>query len=264
MLLREDSNRPCASIHVYATIFRRPGAADPVAVTSTHRADFVSLPARVPDEVVPLLAALANSPDPVFVTDRQNRIVFWNLSAERMLGYSAEEVVGLSCAGALQGCDVYGNRYCSESCPVTQIAVRNETVRHFDLRFRSKDERTVTVDVSILNLAVRPPDHFLLVHVLRPSQRPEAPERPVEDTLPAPRSPLMVVRESPDARARKLTSREVEVIGMLAAGHTTPEIASRLHISTLTARNHIQNVLEKLEVHSKAEAVAFAFQKRLL
>jgi NarL family two-component system response regulator LiaR len=61
-----------------------------------------------------------------------------------------------------------------------------------------------------------------------------------------------------------LTTREVEVIGMLAAGHTTPEIASRLHISILTARNHIQNVLEKLEVHSKAEAVAFAFQKRLL
>lgn len=51
---------------------------------------------------------------------------------------------------------------------------------------------------------------------------------------------------------------------MLAAGHTTPEIASRLSISTLTARNHIQNILEKLEVHSKAEAVAFAFQKRLL
>jgi DNA-binding CsgD family transcriptional regulator len=224
----------------------------------------MSLRAQVPKEALALLAALTHSPDPVIVTDRHNHIVFWNLSAERILGYSAEEVVGLSCAGALQGCDVYGNRYCSETCPVTQIAVRNETVRHFDLRFRSKDQRTVTVDVSILNLAVRAPDHFLLVHVLRPSQRPEAPERPVEDAVSAPRSPLMVVRESPDARARKLTSREVEVIGMLAAGHTTPEIASRLHISTLTARNHIQNMLEKLEVHSKAEAVAFAFQKRLL
>ena len=224
----------------------------------------MSLRARVPEEALPLLAALANSPDPVFVTDRHNHIVFWNRSAERVLGYSAEDVVGSSCAGALQGCDVYGNRYCSESCPVTQMAVRNETVRHFDLRFRSKDQRTVMVDVSILNLAVRAPDHFLLVHVMRPSERPESPARPAEEPVSPPRSPLTVVRESPDARARKLTSREVEVIGMLAAGHTTPEIASRLHISTLTARNHIQNVLEKLEVHSKAEAVAFAFQKRLL
>ena len=224
----------------------------------------MSLRARVPEEALPLLAALTNSPDPVFVTDRHNHIVFWNRGAEQILGYSAEEVVGLPCAGALQGCDVYGNRYCSESCPVTQMAVRNETVRHFDLRLVAKDRRTVLVDVSILNLAVRAPDHFLLVHVLRPSDRPEAPGRPAEETVSPPRSALTMVRESPDARARKLTSREVEVIGMLAAGHTTPEIASRLHISTLTARNHIQNVLEKLEVHSKAEAVAFAFQKRLL
>ena len=51
---------------------------------------------------------------------------------------------------------------------------------------------------------------------------------------------------------------------MLAGGRPTPEIAERLHISTLTVRNHIQNILEKLEVHSKAEAVAFAFQQRIL
>jgi DNA-binding NarL/FixJ family response regulator len=122
----------------------------------------------------------------------------------------------------------------------------------------------VTVDISILNLALRPPDHFLLVHVLKPSAKAEVPERPAEEPLSPPRSPLAMVRESPDARARKLTAREVEVIGMLAAGHTTPEIASRLHISTVTARNHIQNILEKLELHSKAELVAFAFRKRLL
>jgi len=224
----------------------------------------MSLRPQVPEEAAALLAALTHSPDPVFVTDRHNRIVFWNRSAERVLGYSAEEVVGSSCAGALQGCDVYGNRYCSDACPVTQIAVRNETVRHFDLRFRSRDHRTVRMDVSILNLAVRAPDHFLLVHVLKPAERPETPALPEVESDSPPRSPLMVVRDSPDARARKLTSREVEVIGMLAAGHTTPEIASRLHISTLTARNHIQNVLEKIEVHSKAEAVAFAFQKHIL
>ncbi|MGZ7079300.1 MAG: response regulator transcription factor, partial [Thermoanaerobaculia bacterium] len=81
----------------------------------------------------------------------------------------------------------------------------------------------------------------------------------------APPKPLhLVARESSDVRIRKLTVREVEVLGMLAAGRTTPEIAERLHISQLTARSHIQNILEKLEVHSKAEAVAFAFQKNLI
>jgi DNA-binding NarL/FixJ family response regulator len=54
------------------------------------------------------------------------------------------------------------------------------------------------------------------------------------------------------------------VLGMIAAGRSTPEIAERLHIAQLTTRSHIQNILEKLEVHSKAEAVAFAFQKNLI
>ena len=225
----------------------------------------MSLPVRVPEEAAPLLAALTRSPDAVFVTDRHNRVVFWNRSAARLLGYEAEEVLGQPCARVLQGCDVYGNRYCSDSCPVTQIATRNEPVRRFDLRLRAKDDRLFAAEISILNLALQPPDHFLLVHTVCVSERiSPAPERSAEESSAPPRPVLAAVRESPDARARRLTQREIEVLGMLAAGHTTPEIASRLNISNLTARNHIQNILEKLELHSKAEAVAFAFQKRLV
>jgi len=124
----------------------------------------------------------------------------------------------------------------------------------------------VLADVSILHLAVRPPDHFVLLHTLTSRERgaPSAEDEGPRDAPPPPRPMLVAVRESQDARARKLTAREVEVLGMLAGGRPTPEIAERLHISTLTARNHIQNILEKLEVHSKAEAVAFAFQQRIL
>ncbi len=218
----------------------------------------------VPVEVVPLFQSLALSPDPVFITDRHNRIVFWNRSAERILGYTAEEVTGMSCAGALEGCDVHGNRYCSESCPVTQMAIRNETVRHFDLTLRGKDGHPITVDVSILNFVVRQPDLFYLAHILKPLQRTEPTHHVGDAGEQPPRSALVSVHASPDARARRLSVREVEVLGMLAAGHPTAEIGQRLHISSLTARNHIQNILDKLEVHSKVEAVAFAFQKQLL
>jgi DNA-binding CsgD family transcriptional regulator len=214
--------------------------------------------------VAALFEALAHSPDAAFATDRNNGIVFWNRSAERMLGYAAEEIVGDSCAGVLEGCDVFGNRYCTASCPVTQMAARGEAVRHFDLALLAKDGRTVRVDVSVLHLSIPPPGRFLLLHVLGPAARADATHRQEPAKEAPPRSALLVVRDSPDARARKLTGREVEVLGMLAAGHPTPEIASRLHISILTARNHVQNILDKLEVHSKAEAVAFAFQKRLM
>lgn len=223
----------------------------------------MSAPARWPREVAPLFESLSLSPDPVFVTDRHNRIVFWNQSAERMLGYSAGEAAGASCAGMLRGCDVHGNRYCSDDCPVTHMAARGETVREFGLHLVAKDGQSIVVDVSILHFAVQPPDGFLLAHILKPALTTDAHPRAPRHQEP-PRPAVMVVRESPDARARKLTTREVDVLGMLTAGHATAEIATRLHISTLTARNHIQNILEKLEVHSKAEAVAFAFQKRLV
>jgi PAS domain S-box-containing protein len=222
----------------------------------------LSRTARVPAEVQQLFEVLVHSPDPVFVTDRHLNVIFWNLSCEHLFGFPEEEVLGTCCASTLEGCDTYGNRYCSEHCPVTEMAARGDTVRHFALRLRAKDGRVIPVDVSVLHLAVRPPDHFVLAHILKPS---DPPARIAEAPREAPPRPILVaVRESPDARARKLTAREVEVLGMLAAGRSTPEIGGRLHISTLTARNHIQNILEKLEVHSKAEAVAFAFHQHIV
>jgi PAS domain S-box-containing protein len=217
---------------------------------------------QVPGEMSAVFGSLASSPDPVFVTDRRNRIVFWNTSAERILGYASADVVGQPCAARLEGCDSYGNRYCSENCPVTGMAARGESVNQFGLRLKNRDGDVVTVDVTILNLGGRAPGDFYLAHILR-TGRIALPSLQDGDHADPPPSPFASARESPDVRARRLSAREVEVLGMLAAGRSTPEIAVALHISSLTARNHIQNILDKLEVHSKSEAVAFAFQKRL-
>jgi PAS domain S-box-containing protein len=216
--------------------------------------------AGVPD----LCEAFERSPDAVFLTDRHNRVVFANRAAEALLGFSVGETVGLSCDTVLKGRDVFDNRYCTLNCPVMQMAARGEIVRGFRLRIEARDGGEVTLDLSVLQLVVAPPEHYYLVHVLRPVERGGRVPVSPETEPPPPRSTLEMVRESTDARARRLTTREVEVLGMLAAGRTTPEISARLCISALTARNHIQNILEKLEVHSKSEAIAFAFQKRLI
>ena len=213
------------------------------------------------DELALLFHALELSPDVVFVTDRRNRIVFWNDSARRLLGFTDEEAIGANCADLLAGCDGFGNRYCSKDCPVMRIANRGEVVRNFGLNLRTKDGSPIVTSVSVLQLRAGAPDDYLLAHLVR---APESEVRAQAQTAEPPRAGVVVARESGDVRARKLTTREVEVLGMLAAGRTTPDISQRLHISQLTARSHIQNILEKLEVHSKAEAVAFAFQKNLI
>jgi DNA-binding NarL/FixJ family response regulator len=66
------------------------------------------------------------------------------------------------------------------------------------------------------------------------------------------------------ARNDALTKREYEVLELLAAGVAQKEIAQRLVISPTTVATHIQRILGKLGVHSRAEAVARAHREGLV
>ena len=61
----------------------------------------------------------------------------------------------------------------------------------------------------------------------------------------------------------ELTAREQEVLELMAEGVGQAEIANRLVISPRTAGTHIQHILEKLDVHSRAQAVALAHMRGL-
>ena len=61
-----------------------------------------------------------------------------------------------------------------------------------------------------------------------------------------------------------LTSRELEVLALVAGGHTNREIAAALFISPHTVRRHLQNIFRKLGVPSRAAATAFAVQHELV
>ena len=67
--------------------------------------------------------------------------------------------------------------------------------------------------------------------------------------------------ESPDY---KLSSREKEVITLLASGNNYQQIADQLFISVDTVRHHIKNIYKKLHVHTQSEAVAKAIRKRII
>jgi len=67
-----------------------------------------------------------------------------------------------------------------------------------------------------------------------------------------------------DKAAAPLSDREIEVLTLLAEGLSTKSLAQKLSISHFTARNHIQNILVKLDLHSKAQAVSYAFKRGIL
>jgi DNA-binding NarL/FixJ family response regulator len=64
--------------------------------------------------------------------------------------------------------------------------------------------------------------------------------------------------------ATDLTNRELEVLSLLDQGFSTHRIARSLSISPSTARNHIRNLLQKLKVHSRLEAVVQAHKQGLI
>lgn len=57
---------------------------------------------------------------------------------------------------------------------------------------------------------------------------------------------------------KQLTTRELEVLSLLALGARVQNIAEEFGVSRNTVRTHVQNILTKLQVHSRLEAVAFA------
>jgi len=61
-----------------------------------------------------------------------------------------------------------------------------------------------------------------------------------------------------------LTAREIEILTLITQGFSNDSIANRLFISVQTVRNHIKNIYDKLQVHSKAQAVAKALNEKLV
>jgi len=75
---------------------------------------------------------------------------------------------------------------------------------------------------------------------------------------------LLLHQELIGTRKPTLTGRELEVLGLVADGKTSREIGDLLYISENTVKNHIRNILDKLGLHSRNEAVLYAIRENLI
>jgi len=208
------------------------------------------------------LENLVSTAEPAFASDSNGRIVAWNESAERLLGHTGSDVIGKFCFEVLEGRDPFGNRFCDKRCAIRNMARRHEPVRHCQLSFRTASSERIDASVSVFVLFGEAPSDYCVFHLLGPIANPR--DEPGPD-IPARSVPNSSPDEPADVRAScvELTARETEVLRMLAAGSATPEIARRLSISEATVRNHVRNILNKLDVHSRLEAVCLAIRRRL-
>ena len=226
------------------------------------------LESRSRHEVAPeaVLDLLARSETPALATDGHGHVVFWNRAAERVFGRASNEVLGHRCYDVMGGRDVFGNRFCYENCPVLSMTRRGESVRSFEMAVQCAP-RPEQFSVTVMRLPGSGPEQVTLVHLMQPidhqgrlaraleqlGARDEArPPAPAEPAVPGPVAL---------AKAPPLTGREREILRLVASGLQNKEIAKDLGISLATVRNHVHNILEKLEVHSKLEAVSLAFRQ---
>ncbi len=211
-----------------------------------------------------ILDLLGASDSAAYATDMTGHVIFWNHAAERLLGRPAAEVLGRRCFEVLAGRDVFGNRHCHESCAVVAMSRRGEPVQGFEIGVASTARQELTVNVTILRIPGEGPESAALIHILQPVDRSARLARALE-RLGASRA---FVHSSDDwetpasvPKPPPLTERETEILRWVAAGLQNKEVAQKLGISLATVRNHIHNILEKLSVHSKLEAVSLAFRQ---
>lgn len=218
----------------------------------------------------PVYDFIANSCDGVMAVDSQQTIVLWNDAAARILGYAADEVLGKQCFRVMQGRDTTGCAVCHRHCATFQRAERLENPPTAEVSSRTRDGQNIWLSVSTVLVPSRRRELATLIHFFREITHEHQLHDVVEEFtqvvagISHPRgdgdSPAGLEHESDF----KLTRRERQVLALLVSGVSGDTIAERLCISPRTVRNHVTNLLGKLGVHSRLEAVALAIRNGIV
>ncbi len=196
----------------------------------------------------------------------QYHIVGWNRAAEQLFGLKQQEALGRLCYEVVAGKDAQGRPVCGCRCPPMQLASRGLPVAALDMeRSGSSGTAQALSCISLVTHANGGSRSPVLLHIFRPNDdrlKLRAILRELAQIVNQQCvQPAGVPGRQPDV---PLTARELEVLRLLRQGLGTKDIASRLFISPLTVCNHIKHAREKLQAHTRLQAVSAAERLALL
>ncbi len=206
----------------------------------------LSRPGWVPDWIDQVGTAL-------WICDPGQRLAFANEQALELLETTAGEAVGRRCYQVIAGRDTSGFRFCEARCPLLRLAEKGSELEPFLVRVARGRGPTRCALVMCLPLQAPDGSYPWLAHIASDVTR----ARRIEEYTHRVASRSAGGRGEWESKAlAELTPRELEVLESLADDKDVHQTARELHVSYATARNHVQHILAKLEVHSTQEAVA--------
>jgi PAS domain S-box-containing protein len=217
-----------------------------------------------------LFQSLSRTGDGAFIIDSDHRVIFWNQAAEEMLEYTTEEAVGRPCYEILGGRDEQGRTLWQRYCLVAIRAETGDVLPNLDVYARTKTGKRRWLNVT--TFAYPAADKTIgqvIVHLFRDATENKNYQRFVDRVLAASdrlqwEKPEFSPVDPADLRTGRLTARERQVLALMAQGWGTKDMADTLAIRPSTVRNHVQHILGKLGVHSRLEAIAYAYQHDLI
>ena len=198
----------------------------------------------MPNDDLTILERLSGAPYGAYGVDLDQTIVFWNAQAEVILGYAADEVIGRKCYEAVQVLDQDGiTPICGRNCPAIVAANQGYIPPVASAQMVSAAGLRKRVTMFPL-IAADKAGEPVLIHMFQEI------DHDASDAVACP--------------PHHLTSREIEVLSLLAAGLRPVEIARQLFIAVTTVRKHISNAAEKLGSRGIMATVLTAQRLRLI
>lgn len=199
------------------------------------------------------------------------RVLFWNQSAQRILGYAPESVIGRQLNQTLEPIIVDGpNQAIQEGCPTVVSLREGKVPERVRVRIQCASGISKLVWITPMVIAGATSDATVLVHLFQ-DERASAGDDPDPDwfTDALESEDAVAVAEPPagyelPTQGIGLTGRELEVLRLVALGWATPRIAEELNISPHTVLNHIRHFRRKLNAPTKLDAVVSAIRQGIL
>ena len=209
-----------------------------------------------------LYRLLQRSRDAAFALTHRGEIWAWNVAAEALTGFGADEVLHQSFAAKIEAHGPLGRALDADYC---ERAIRDGSVASFDVELRAASGPWIWLNVSVLVFEPLRNSPSLVVHLAHEITASRRQHALWERLIDAAREIVALTDDDHHLMpVSPLTDREQRILRLFAEGRSAVEVSRSLGISTQTLRNHLHHVNQKLGTHDRLEAVIHAVRRRLI